>query len=643
MVIKIYFVCILSALLFQTGIAQINIDSLTKIISTSNDTLELMKTYSDYGYQMYRSDADTAIYFANKALTIALNKNNDKEIGSNYNLLGLAYQTKGLYNLSLSYFDNAATIQKNDKLNLAKTLHNKALVYRSMNNNNEALKNDLAAMKIAEQQSDSVIIGVVYQTLCNIYRDLGDYALAETYILKSIRIFETPLKTGLDNRLSMLANAYSNYGNMLQAAGRLDEAIIQQRKAIDVHNTSGDLFNQGIAYENLGNIYLQLDQFDDALAQYEKAKEIMQRLNSATDVGYELMNIADVYLARGNYATAITNLDSALQIFTANKADSYRRDVYSKKYKIYDAQNNPTAALKFYKLFNNLNDSLNSESKKSELLRLKEEFESTQKEKEIAFLKTDNALKEKEKQLQIVFRNIAIAIILFILLIGFLLINRYRIKQQLKQLELRNKIASDLHDDIGSTLSSISMYCEIIKTQLHEKSPESTLLLEKMRTNSVEMIENMSDIVWALKPANDVFNKIENRMYNYATEVTTLHNIKLVMNRNAALENVKIPMEQRRDLYLIFKEVLNNSIKYSKCSTIIINFGIAPKILKMEIIDDGIGFDAAAQLQLNDNTTNLGGNGLKNIMLRAKRNAATLNFIPAPEKGTHVILEMPIA
>ena len=135
MVIKIYFVCILSALLFQTGIAQINIDSLTKIISTSNDTLELMKTYSDYGYQMYRSDADTAIYFANKALTIALNKNNDKEIGSNYNLLGLAYQTKGLYNLSLSYFDNAATIQKNDKLNLAKTLHNKALVYRSMNNN----------------------------------------------------------------------------------------------------------------------------------------------------------------------------------------------------------------------------------------------------------------------------------------------------------------------------------------------------------------------------------------------------------------------------------------------------------------------------------------------------------------------------
>lgn len=643
MVKKIYFVYILSALLFQPGIAQINIDSLTKIISTSNDTLELMKTYSDYGYQMYRSDADTAIYFANKALTIALNKNNDKEIGSNYNLLGLAYQTKGLYNLSLSYFDNAATIQKNDKLNLAKTLHNKALVYRSMNNNNEALKNDLAAMKIAEQQSDSVIIGVVYQTLCNIYRDLGDYALAETYILKSIRIFETPLKTGLDNRLSMLANAYSNYGNMLQAAGRLDEAIIQQRKAIDIHNTSGDLFNQGIAYENLGNIYLQLDQFDDALTQYEKAKEIMQQLNSATDVGYELMNIADVYLARGNYATAITNLDSALQIFTANKADSYRRDVYSKKYKIYDAQNNPAAALKFYKLYNNLNDSLNSESKKSELLRLKEEFESTQKEKEIAFLKTDNALKEKEKQLQIVFRNIAIAIILFILLIGFLLINRYRIKQQLKQLELRNKIASDLHDDIGSTLSSISMYCEIIKNQLHEKSPESTLLLEKMRTNSVEMIENMSDIVWALKPANDVFNKIENRMYNYATEVTSLHHIKLVMHRNAALENVKIPMEQRRDLYLIFKEVLNNSIKYSKCSTIIINFSIAPKILKMEIIDDGIGFDVAAQLQLNDNTTNLGGNGLKNIMLRAKRNAATLNFIPATKKGTHVVLEMPIA
>lgn len=638
-------VVIISISLFGLNQAsgQLNVDSLRQIIHASTNDEVLMHTYNDYAYQLYRLSADSALFYANKAIVIAQKKQNERELASAYNLLGLAYQTKGLYNLSISYFNKAGAIENYGLANQAKTFHNMALVYRSMNNNNAALKYELQAIKIAEQTGDSLITGVVYQNLCNIYSDLGDYPLAEDYILKSISIFEKLKNTGIDNRMSMLANAHSNYGNLLQVAGRLNEAIAEQEKAIALHAISGDLFNKAIAYENMGNVFLELNKYELALQQYNMAKDLFQSLNSATDVGFELMNISDVLKVNGDYKGALVNLDSALQIFTMNEADSYRRDVFYKKYKIYDETKNAALALSFYKLFNNLNDSINAVQNQEELLRLKEEFESTQKEKEIEFLKTDNALKDKDKQLQIIYRNLAIALLVLFTLFGGLLLNRYRIKQQVKQLEMRNKIASDLHDDIGSTLTSISMYSEIIKTTVVDQPQTAIPLLDKMRSNSLDMIENMSDIVWAIKPANDAFSKIETRMYNYASNIASINGINLFMERNLQLESIKISMEQRRDLYLIFKESINNCVKYAHATELHIKFSLSSKMLTMQIRDNGQGFDT--QILTNpkiDNPTNFGGDGLKNMLQRAKNNNAQLNIQSAVGQGTIVTLQLPL-
>src|SRR5204863_1537898 len=104
-------------------------------------------------------------------------------------------------------------------------------------------------------------------------------------------------------------------------------------------------------------------------------------------------------------------------------------------------------------------------------------------------------------------------------LIGvWLLINRNKLKHRMKELELRGKIAADLHDDVGSTLSSIRMYSDIVKNQTTHSATASELL-DKISSNSKEMIENMSDIVWMIKPGNDDFRNIENRMLNFANEL----------------------------------------------------------------------------------------------------------------------------
>ena len=569
MKIKIYIIQVLLVVMFlplQVS-AQLNVDSLKRVVFHSNNEEALMSAYNDYAYLLYRSQADSAIYYAEKALSIAEKLNSNKEIFSAYNLLGLAWQTKGSYNLSIEYFKKELEYLPENDLNRAKTYHNMALTYRFLNNNNEALTHEVNALKISESNRDSVTVGVIYQTMCNIYRDMEDYELAEKYILKSIDIFEKVKNTGIDNRLSMLANAYSNYGNMLQKTGRLTEAVENHKKAAILQNESGDLYNKAIVYENLADDYKFMKRYSDALINYTLAKDIMQQLNSETDVGYEIMKIAEIYKETGEYSLALANLDSALNIFTRNNADAYRLDVYNSKYKVYDLIGNTELALQFYKKYNVLKDSLNTESKKLELLRLKEEFEVTQKEQQIVLLETENALKDKEKQVQIVFRNIALFLIGILFIFGILLINRYRINQKVKQLEIRNSIAADLHDDIGSTLSSIRMYSEIVSDQVKENNPESIPLLQHMSENSKEMMENMSDIVWAIKPANDEFKNIESRIFNFATELCNAKNISLDIEQNVNLTGFKLPMEIRRDLYLIFKEALNNAVKYSAKNT----------------------------------------------------------------------------
>ncbi len=210
---------------------------------------------------------------------------------------------------------------------------------------------------------------------------------------------------------------------------------------------------------------------------------------------------------------------------------------------------------------------------------------------------------------------------------------KYRINQLVKINTIRNKIAGDLHDDIGSTLSSIRMYSDIVSSQLKENNPESIPLLKKMSDNSEEMIENMSDIVWAIKPANDAFKNIESRMFNFATELCRAKNIQLYMQRNEALEGIKIPMQQRRDLYLIFKEAINNAVKYSHCSELKVHFSKSSNLFMMSIIDNGKGFNPA------DSKT---GNGLENMKKRASEHKGKLEIITSLGNGTRLMLSMPV-
>ena len=204
---------------------------------------------------------------------------------------------------------------------------------------------------------------------------------------------------------------------------------------------------------------------------------------------------------------------------------------------------------------------------------------------------------------------------------------RYRLQRAIELERLRTRIATDLHDDIGATLSSISMYSDAVKKQVKEKLPHLEPILNKMGENSREMVTNMSDIVWAINPGNDDGEKLVQRMEKYARDLCAVKNVKLHFEGDEKLNESKLPLEHRKNIYLIFKEALNNSLKYAETENISVSIYKNGNNLFLSIKDDGKGFNYDTIKQ---------GNGLKNMKARANEIEAVVEISSEPGRGTRV-------
>jgi ligand-binding sensor domain-containing protein/two-component sensor histidine kinase len=205
-----------------------------------------------------------------------------------------------------------------------------------------------------------------------------------------------------------------------------------------------------------------------------------------------------------------------------------------------------------------------------------------------------------------------------------------RISRLKELLQVRNRIAHDLHDDVGSTLSSISIMSEMAKRRV----PASSELLERIGSNAQQMQENMSDIVWAINPKNDRFEDVLQRMKMFASEMLEAKNITLHFNADAALYHLKLSMEQRRNLYFIFKEAITNAAKYAAAANVIVNVSLQNNLMELLVKDDGRGFDADYQT--------MGGNGLYNMQKRAEDLNGILKIDSIKGTGTNVYLQFKI-
>ncbi|HUM47206.1 MAG TPA: two-component regulator propeller domain-containing protein [Chitinophagales bacterium] len=205
---------------------------------------------------------------------------------------------------------------------------------------------------------------------------------------------------------------------------------------------------------------------------------------------------------------------------------------------------------------------------------------------------------------------------------------RYRLQQALKLQGIRNRIARDLHDEIGSNLSNISIFSEVAEEKAAETDAVKPLL-QKITYYTQSSQEAMSDIVWMINANNDRFENIIVRMRAIAAELFEAKNFLLHLDFDERLNSLKLGMEERKNFYLIFKEAINNIAKYADCKNVWIEMRLNRDTILLVIRDDGIGFQYSDKLS---------GNGLTNMNRRAELLQGILEINSEEEKGTLVKL-----
>jgi ligand-binding sensor domain-containing protein/two-component sensor histidine kinase len=208
----------------------------------------------------------------------------------------------------------------------------------------------------------------------------------------------------------------------------------------------------------------------------------------------------------------------------------------------------------------------------------------------------------------------------------FYMFYRYRISQVIKLERVRARIAADLHDDIGSTLSSISLISEMAGYQDKEAALASAL--SKINVNSRDVLNAMDDIIWSVNPKNDSLESLTVRLREYAMPICEARNIACIMKVDDAVYSIKLSMDERRNIYLIIKEAINNAVKYSGCRNLTVALLKKPE-LEITVHDDGCGFDTSLPTSRN---------GLENIKRRAEQIGAKLLIRSEIDKGTGIVL-----
>lgn len=214
------------------------------------------------------------------------------------------------------------------------------------------------------------------------------------------------------------------------------------------------------------------------------------------------------------------------------------------------------------------------------------------------------------------------------------IIYRVRLKQVLQLYKLRSSIAKDLHDDVGSALSSIAMLSNIAqdgKTTAHLKPDE---IFSRIGDTSKRMIDLMDDIVWSVNPDNDRFNNMLIRMREYAVEMLEIKDIAFTFKVAEDIGDLRLPMQMRKDYFLIYKEAINNLTKYANCTQAAITIERNGRNIITTVADNGNGFNP-------DIITS--GNGLRNMQARATSLKGRLEYKTGIGKGTQVILTIGMA
>jgi signal transduction histidine kinase len=217
--------------------------------------------------------------------------------------------------------------------------------------------------------------------------------------------------------------------------------------------------------------------------------------------------------------------------------------------------------------------------------------------------------------------------------------HRRSVARQVEVERVRTRIATDLHDDLGASLSRVAILSEVVKQRIGTSDVQSESLLTEIADSSRGLIGSMRDLVWVIDPGAGTLADLEARVRQVATALLEPRGIVWSLPGVDGADRLALSSDQRRQLLMFFKEGLNNAVRYADCGHVTLDIAVSPNVLACRIQDDGRGFDPATTLQGREG----GGRGLRNLQARAAALGGSLEVHSVPGSGTTLTLMVPFS
>lgn len=631
------------------GSQQSMVDSLQMMLDTAQTPASKVKYTNKLAFGYLNVDAAKSLTYARQAIQLAQQYQLDDEAAQAYNTSACAYIYLSELDSALPDFFKA--LELNEKLNNAKgkadVLGNMGSFYYSKGEFGTALEYMFRALKEFENLKNMLGEANTLASIGNLYMEQSDYDKAEHY--DSIAMLHYRELQDLDGEAMVLGNL----ANIYSETDRIEHAESAYERSISLYETIGSV--GGIARNLMNLAQLYHDQRD-----YKKAEELSWRANAEySKVQYQygiagtLGNIGVAYAASANYfgqpdsvislipgtaqelrKKAVKFLRHAVEASDEagelNSLSTFSKQLYEVYFQLGDHEN----ALIYYKKFDAARDSLYSTESKLQIEALTTQREIDLKNKQIEL---DKLAVEKKRNERLYF-GIGLLLLMFLLLFiyrnfinqknaNILLEDKnVRISKAMQELRetqeqlietekqkekalLRERISQDIHDDISSNLTKISLLSERLKLKINKSgAAEDDGLVEKITYFSRESVTKLGDIIWSTNPERDNLESLLSYMRDFLNKFLEDAPLEYQVHFPDELPAESINPELRQNLFLVLKESVHNAVKYSKASRIDVTFESGDGQYRLVVADDGVG--------MTGDLVQGSGNGMENMKKR---------------------------
>ncbi len=548
------------------------------------------------------------------------------------------------------------------------------------------------ALKIGLQgPSDKIVLADIYNAIAGTYYYQSDYSLALTYYLKGLVLYEElKIKSrtaSAEYNISLIYYQNKEYEKAIEFINNAHHIFLQLRDTVLIAQAISQLGNinfdqcnyekalmyykQSLSYTEklqdksysltnfvgIGNILADTRQYSEALSYHQKALEIAKNLNDEQNIAISLMNVGHCLAYTGRVADGVALLHQALKLSRKVGIKRSITDAYAMLYEIYEKENNFMEAFKYSKLYIALTDSIFNEENAEQINSLSSKYENEKRKKELALLNIELLSGKKDQEIlhaKVEEKNtiiIAIAAGVLLLTISFLLFFRgQQLKQRNKhQTEIskqqgntaiaiiqaqeseRNRIAQDLHDGIGTFLSTLKINLESFEDSIpNEKKTRYKSTSELVDKTASELRNIMKDLSSEALQENGLVGALQ----ELADGVNRLGNVRLHFLSHGLAKRLDTMVEI--NLYRVAQELINNCLKHARATQATLQLIDHENMVLLMMEDNGSGFDPQDTKQGDGYRM-----GLKNIRNRISFINGTLKTESTLGKGSTFIIEIP--